>query len=208
MVAHEMFFTEWAPLRRAVAAVRPALVARERLEAAAADWVADDGPLWAGDQLAAALVGVGATIDRRRRPARSGGRARSRGPVPLTSAAQRFLLASHRRDQRARRRATTILAALLVAALMATGVTTALWRATRDQQSATLARQLMAQADAVRPTDPATALRLGLAAAAVHPADDTRSALAAQITTTRFAGAVAGERPSMTPHSPRTGARW
>ena len=56
---------------------------------------------------------------------------------------------------------------------MATGVTTALWRATRDQQSATLARQLMAQADAVRPTDPATALRLGLAAAAVHPADDT-----------------------------------
>ena len=92
---------------------------------------------------------------------------------------------------------------------MATGVTTALWRATRDQQSVTLARQLMAQADAVRPTDPATALRLGLAAAAVHPADDTRSALAAQITTTRFAGAVAeSSRPSMTPHSPRTGARW
>ena len=80
---------------------------------------------------------------------------------------------------------------------MATGVTTALWRATRDQQSATLARQLMAQADAVRPTDPATALRLGLAAAAVHPADDTRSALAAQITTTRFAGALAGEQLSV-----------
>jgi Novel STAND NTPase 1/TIR domain len=197
-VVHEMVLANWPPLRDAIAAIRPRLSTRDRIDATAADWVAAGCPadwdeLWVGDQLAAALVGVGATIDRRDRAFGQSARI-SVGPVPLTSGAQRFLLASHRRDRRARRRATTVLAALLVAALVATGVTTALWRTTRDQQTATLARQLMAQADAVRPTDPATALRLGLAAAAVHPADDTRSALAAQITTTRFAGALADER--------------
>ena len=48
MVAHEMFFTEWAPLRKAVAAVRPALVARRAARGGRRRWVADDGPLWAG----------------------------------------------------------------------------------------------------------------------------------------------------------------
>jgi len=198
---HEMVLANWPPLRDAIAAIRPRLSTRDRIDATAADWVAAGCPadwdeLWVGDQLAAALVGVGATIDRRDRAFGQSARI-SVGPVPLTSGAQRFLLASRRRDRRARRRATTVLAALLVAALVATGVTTALWRTTRDQQTATLARQLMAQADAVRPTDPATALRLGLAAAAVHPADDTRSALAAQVTTSRFAGALAAERLSI-----------
>ena len=74
--------------------------------------------------------------------------------------------------------------------LVAAGVTTVLWRTTRDQQDATTARQLVAQAAAVRGTDPAGAVRLELAAAAIFPGDETRSALAAGLTSSRFAGVL------------------
>lgn len=193
-VAHEQFLAAWEPLREAIAGVRPSLAARQQVDAAATAWATTGGPLWTGDQLAAALENLGTRITSRSRPtgARLGRRPTAvlAGRIPLDGNAEAFLLASERRDRRQRRRATTVLAALLVITLVAAGVTTALWRTTRDQQDLTTARQLVAQAAAVRPTDPAAAVRLELAAATIFPGDETRSAAAAGLTSSRLAGVL------------------
>jgi WD40 repeat protein len=196
-VTHEQFLAAWDPLREVIAGVRPMLAARQQVDAAATAWADTGGPLWTGDQLAAALENVGATITSRSRHARAPRRrlrwaptAVLAGRIPLGPTAEAFLLASERRDRRQRRRATSVLAALLVITLVAAGVTTVLWRTTRDQQDATTARQLVAQAATVRGTDPAGAVRLELAAAAIFPGDETRSALAAGLTSSRFAGVL------------------
>jgi WD40 repeat protein len=62
----------------------------------------------------------------------------------------------------------------------------------QEQQRIATARQLLAQADGARDTDPGAALMLGIAAQQVHPDDMTRASLINAVATTPFVGALAG----------------
>ncbi|MBV9142433.1 MAG: TIR domain-containing protein [Pseudonocardiales bacterium] len=224
-VAHEAFLTAWAPLAQAITAAAAALRARHALEHAAAAWDEQGRPparLWTGGQLAAVVADTGARVQTRRRSsaARPDQRQRpSRWPLrrhrmlvtqrvaDLREEARDFLHASIRRDRFRRRRVTTILSVLLVLALSAAGIAIFQQRAAEEQQRIATARQLVAQADATRDTDPRTALRLGIAAQRIHPDGETQASLVNTLTTTHYAGTLTGlnspvSAVAFSPHGP------
>ena len=193
-VAHEAFLSTWPPLAAAIAEASTALRARRGIEQAADAWVDSGRPadrLWDGGHLAAALDDTGARLERAVPPTRPRHRIVT-NRVDLTEHAQEFLHSSIRRDRRRRRRATTILSLLLVMALVGAGAAVVGQQTATDQRRTAIARQLVTQAEAVRDTDQALALRLGLAARNVHDDPETRSSLAATVTGARTTATVPG----------------
>ncbi len=184
-VAHEAFLSAWPPLAQAITAAASALRARRAVEHAATEWHDNNRPparLWGGGQLAATVTDTGAHIRATTAPADTPPR---RGPsrwmpqrhralvtnrVDLSPKARAFLHASirHDRHRRRRRRTVTVLSVLLILALAA-GVAVVQQRLGQERQRIAAARELVAQADATRDTDPRTALRLGIAAEQIRP---------------------------------------
>lgn len=111
--------------------------------------------------------------------------------VTLSPAAGEFLRASIWRDRHLRRRAVTVLSLLLVAALVAAGIATVQQRTAQSQRRVAIGRQLVAEAEAVRDTDPTTALQLGIAAVRISTGSETRASLVDQLARTRFRATLA-----------------
>ncbi len=212
-VTHEAFLSAWPPLADSIAANVRALRARSTVEHAATEWHDDGQPptrLWTGGQLAASLADTGARLQARSastdRPPRQGGFAR-RLPqrhrvliterVDLSPKAREFLHAGIRRDRFQRRRVNTVLSVLLILALVGAGVAVVRQRAAQQQLRVATARQLIAQADTVRDTDPHTALQLGIAAQRIHPGGETLSRLVNTLMTTHYAGALTAHTDSV-----------
>jgi WD40 repeat protein/energy-coupling factor transporter ATP-binding protein EcfA2 len=175
-VAHEAFLSAWEPLREAIAKNRTALRARRAVEQAAEEWDEHERPrklLWDGSQLAVAVAELGA-----------------RSWVDIGPTARDFLRASIRRDRFRRRRVSTVLLGLLIFALVGFGVAVFQQRAARELQRIATARALISQADAMRETDPRTALLLGIAAERIRPGGEAQAGLVNTLTTTRYAGTL------------------
>ena len=205
-VAHEAFLSAWSPLHDAIVASASALRARRAVEHAATAWHDQGRPssrLWGGGQLAATVDDTGAHIRPGPAPPNTAPPP-TRGPthwlprrhrvlvtdrVDLSVTARDFLHTSIRRDRSRRRRAITV---LLVLALAGAGIVLIQQRAAQEQQRIATARQLVAQAEAVRETDPRTALQLGIAAQRIHPGDETQSSLAAILINNPYAGTLTG----------------
>lgn len=184
-VAHEAILSAWPPLADAIAARASALRTRGAIESAAAEW---DGQgrsrnaMWSGGHLAAAVARVGAHM----RKGVVGTTA-----VQLSDIAREFLSQSIRRDRSRRRRAVTVLSALLVLAVVGATVAVVQRQDAQAQRLVAVGRQLVAQADAIRDSDPRTALQLGLAAYRVNPDAETHAFLVGLVSTTRLAGVIA-----------------
>ncbi len=201
-VAHEKFLSAWPPLTEAIAANVTALRARRAIEHTATEWQDGGRPparLWGGGQLAAVVADTGARVRASGAPPRREGPTRwlprrhrelVTDRVDLSPKAREFLHASIRRDRYRRRRASTVLSVLLVLALVGAGVAVIQQRAAQEQQRIATARQLVAQAEAARNTDPRTALMLGIAAQAIRPTSQTRASLVTTLTTTHYAGTL------------------
>ncbi|WP_256804492.1 TIR domain-containing protein [Frankia sp. ACN10a] len=173
-VVHEALLSVWPPLDAAIREREAALLSEGQVERAAAAW-AHGGPLWDVDRLTAATTILWGSYDR----FRAGGRA----VVNLNNAGQRFLAECHcrveaarHRERRRRRRTIAVLAALLAVTLA--GAATAGWQGVSARQAqhsaeraqrAVIAQALLTRADDVSATDRIRALRLSLAAWAVHP---------------------------------------
>ncbi|EIV94529.1 WD40 repeat-containing protein [Frankia sp. QA3] len=173
-VVHEALLTVWQPLDSAIREREAALLSEGQVERAAAEW-ARGGPLWDVDRLTAATTTLWGSYDR----FRAGGRP----VVNLNNAGRRFLTecnrrveATRRRERKRRRRTIAVLAALLAVTLA--GAATAGWQgasarraqhAAERAQRAVIAQALLTRADDVRATDRIRALRLSIAAWAVHP---------------------------------------
>jgi WD40 repeat protein len=175
-VAHEAFLSAWAPLAEAIAAAASAMRARLAVEQAAGEWDAHGRParrLWEGNQLAAVQDATGA---RPRRPARSS-RMLIGDHVDLSPRAHDFLRSSIRRDRGRRRRVTVVLSALLAAAVSAAGVAFAQQHEALRQQRIADSRQVAAESDALRSTDPVTSALLSVEAFRIAPTIEARSSL-------------------------------
>lgn len=176
--------------------------------------------LWERNQLAAALTDTGACLRTTRRAAgvqlddeRRAAPVRTRWPgllpartrvltadkVELSPRARRFLHASIRRDRRRRARALSIVSVLLFLAVIAAGVAL-LQRQTAQQQKlaaegmerVAIAHGLVARADAIRDSDPRTALQLGIAAQHIHADDETQASLVNTLTATHYEATLPG----------------
>ncbi|MGH3810976.1 MAG: TIR domain-containing protein, partial [Pseudonocardiaceae bacterium] len=225
-VAHEALLSAWPPLAEAITAARSALRARRAVEHATTEWdhhKRAPGRLWERGQLAAALADTGAQINPagHSRAAPSTGAPSSAGApsapgtrrpmrwwprrprvlvtdrVELSPNARAFLLASVRRDRRRRGRATTILSMLLILALTAAGIAVVQRQAATQQQRLAIARQLVAQAETARASDPRTALLLGTAAQRIHSDAQIRTSLVTTLANTRYAGTLTGHTGSV-----------
>ncbi|MBB5781794.1 nSTAND1 domain-containing NTPase [Nonomuraea jabiensis] len=162
-ISHEALLHAWPRLREWIDADRVGLLVRQRLTDDATAWQAagrDDSHLYRGSRLAAAEEWHGCADDQTVEGA--------------------FLAAAHRRRQRDTRRRRRLTAAL--AALAVTAVAAAIFavdqagRATRQAAQAVSAR-LGAEADAVRPNDPALAAHLALAALQAADTPQARNAV-------------------------------
>jgi energy-coupling factor transporter ATP-binding protein EcfA2 len=209
-VAHEAFLSAWPPLRDAIAASACALRARRAVEHAATSWHENGRPssrLWGGGQLAAAVADTGVHFHIGQAPPhvpppspRCGlvrwlphrHRVLVTDRVDLSLTSREFLHTSIRRDRFRRRRAVTVLSMLLVGVLVGAGLAVIGQQAAQAQQRIAIARQLMAQADVVRDTDPHTALQFGVAAQRIYPSPETQSSLVYTLTNTRYAGTLTG----------------
>jgi hypothetical protein len=213
-VTHEAFLSAWPPLAGAITAAASALRMRRAVEQAATEWDENGRPssrLWERGQLAAAVNDTGARLrpagqsSSRRPPAVTsslprqplgwlprGNRVLVADMVELSQRARTFLHASIRLDRRRRRRATTILSVLLVLAITAAGVAVNQQRAAQHQQRVATAGGLVAQADAVRDSDPRTALLLGIAARHIDPNGETQAGLVTTLTATHYAATLTG----------------
>jgi type II secretory pathway pseudopilin PulG len=98
----------------------------------------------------------------------------------------------HRRTMRLARGGATALAVFLIAALVAAVVAVGQRNQAREQARIATARQLIAQADAVRLTDPRSALLLSIAAHRIYANNETRSNLVNGITTTQYIRTLTG----------------
>ncbi|WP_163550494.1 nSTAND1 domain-containing NTPase [Candidatus Frankia nodulisporulans] len=173
-VVHEALLTAWQPLDSAIREREAALFTEGQVERAAAAW-ARGGPLWGADRLTAAttvLWGAHGQFGKGAEPV-----------VNLNRAGRQFLAACNqraeseaRRVRLRRRRVVSLLSIALVVALTAAALAAVQTAYARNAQRgadrariATLARSLLTAADDIRGTDRVKALRLALAAAAVHP---------------------------------------
>jgi WD40 repeat protein len=119
----------------------------------------------------------------------------------LNPAASAFLAASTEQERRAARRgrALRVGLAVLVILTFAGAIVAFIQRSdAKDQQRLAIARQLVAQADAARDTNPRTALLLGIAAQRIHPNGETQASLVNTLTTTRYTGTLTGYNDQVT----------
>jgi WD40 repeat protein len=180
-VAHEAFLAAWPPLQNAIRLTAAGLRARGDVDRAAAQWERARRPasrLWVGGQLAAVLSETGARLRRSELISER---------VELGPPARAFLRASLRHDRWLRWRVITVLSVLLVVALLAAGYAINQKGVAEDQQLIATSRQLMAQADAARATDPRTALRLGIAAERLAPSPAAEASLVDTLSHTSYA---------------------
>jgi WD40 repeat protein len=127
----------------------------------------------------------------------------------LTDAQRAFLDAgihAENRGKRQRRLVLATLSGLLILALVLTSVAfiqqhsaQEQQRIATEQQRIATARLLIAQAETARDTNPRLALLLGIAAEGVHPGVEAQSGLIRTLTTTRYAGTLAGADDSVGP---------
>lgn len=112
-----------------------------------------------------------------------------------------------RQHKRTKRLASAALVSLVLLALLASvaGVVALQQRdqartqrdLARLQSRVATARQLLAQADSARETDPRTALLLGIAAHRFHPDGSTQSGLVRTLSTNRYAGTLTGHEEAV-----------
>jgi WD40 repeat protein len=175
-LSHEALITSWPRLRGWIEEDRERLRHHRRLTEAAQSWQdlgRDPGSLYRGTRLAHAEEFFG----------------RSEQHNELTSSEQTFLTAAleardaERRDaSRTTRRARRLIAALcatLAVALVAGLFAGQQRRSSQEQATDTAARRVAGVADAMRTTDPRTAILLSIAAWRIAPLTETRSALLA-----------------------------
>ena len=182
-VAHEAFLSAWPPLQDAIERTARGLRARTDIDRAARQWEDDGRPvarLWEGGQLKAALADTGCRLERSTLVSKV---------VDLGPQAGAFLRAGIRR--RRRRRRVAALAAVVVLTLVATGFGLVQQRAAADRQRVETSRQLIAQAEAARSTNPRTALLLDIAAEQLAPSAAARSGLVDTLTHTRYSRTLA-----------------
>ncbi|HEU0088610.1 MAG TPA: TIR domain-containing protein [Pseudonocardiaceae bacterium] len=211
-VAHEAFLSAWPPLAEAIAANAATLRARREVEHAALEWNSHDRPsdrLWSGGQLAAAVTDLGARSGSGAMPADVTPQRRLTHWLPcrhrtlvtdridLSRTARDFLCASIRHGRSRRRWAVTVLSVLLVLTLVTAGVAVVQQRLAQQRQQIATARQLVAEAEAARGTDPRAATLLGLAAYRIHPDGETRSSLVNTLAAGPYAGTLTGHRGSV-----------
>ncbi|MGH3753978.1 MAG: WD40 repeat domain-containing protein [Pseudonocardiaceae bacterium] len=209
-VAHEAFLSAWPPLAEAITTSGAALRVRRAVDHAASEWHEHGRSpdwLWVGGQLAAAVAVIDARIcpADAAPPGRQGwSRWLSRRQVLVTdrvdldAQARDFLHASMRHDRYLRRRLIIGLSGLVVVALAAAGVAVYQRVEAQHQQRIATARQLIAQADASRETDPRTALLLGIAAEGIRSGGEAQASLATTLITTRYAGTLADHADPVT----------
>jgi WD40 repeat protein/energy-coupling factor transporter ATP-binding protein EcfA2 len=184
-IAHEALIRHWPRLREWLTEDREGLRIHRQLTDATHSWESvdrDPGALYRGARLA--IANDLAT----RNPALT---TRERDFLHASTAVETSELATARRRTRRLRRLVALLATLLLVA----GTTTVL--AVRAQDSATqqrnvaIARKVVSDAAALRATNPALALQLGLAAYRLAPVRDTRDNLLSTFATpyvTRLTG--------------------
>ncbi|MEV6940687.1 hypothetical protein AB0N07_01410 [Streptomyces sp. NPDC051172] len=173
-LAHEALINSWPRLRGWIDEDRERLRHHRRLTEAARTWQElgrDPGTLYRGTHLVRAEDFFG-------RPGQQG---------ELTSSERAFLTAAldareaeRRAATRTTRRARRLVAALsgtLAVALIAGLVAWQQHRTSRQEATDTAARRVAAVADAMRTTDPRTAMLLSVAAWRIAPLPETRSAL-------------------------------
>ncbi|HEX4103083.1 MAG TPA: TIR domain-containing protein [Pseudonocardiaceae bacterium] len=191
-VAHEALLTEWGSLDAALSNISAALRTARAVEQAAAEWISAGRPeyfLWDDKRLTATLATLGMAAHNIDLPTPS--------IVTLDDDAQAFLKATARRvnmaKERGRRRRVAVIAVLSVLTLAASVIAIFAVHqqrvAFRQQQIATV-RQLITQANAIRDTDPRTALLLGIAAESISPGHEALASLVNTLTTTRYAGTL------------------
>ncbi|ELP66628.1 DNA-binding helix-turn-helix protein [Streptomyces turgidiscabies Car8] len=174
-LAHEALITCWPRLREWVEADRERLRHHRQLTDAARTWLEHDrdaGTLYRGTRLARAEE-LFAGDDR--------------GYDGLTSEERAFLVTAaeqrateERAATRARRRSRTLTASLcaVLAVALVVGLTAVRLRQDSEKQTTdTAARRVAAVADALRTTDPRTAMLLGVAAWRLSPLPESRRAL-------------------------------
>ncbi|MFJ2898979.1 hypothetical protein ACIO87_29305 [Streptomyces sp. NPDC087218] len=164
-LSHEAVLTAWPRLRRWIDEDRDRLRAQRRLTEAALTWEAldrDDGSLYRGVRLASTEQQFSGHED------------------DLAPVEREFLTAgtAARHRERARRRTRTAVGSvLLVLSLVATLVAWQQNRSGEQRRVEAEARRAAAVADSLRLSDPATAMRLGLASWRAADLPETRSAL-------------------------------
>ncbi|MDX3709190.1 helix-turn-helix domain-containing protein [Streptomyces europaeiscabiei] len=174
-LAHEALITCWPRLREWIEADRERLRHHRQLTDAARTWLEHDrdpGTLYRGTRLARAEE-LFAGDDR--------------GYDGLTSEESAFLVTAaeqrateERAAARARRRSRTLTASLcaVLAVALVVGLTAVRLRQDSEKQTTdTAARRVAAVADALRTTDPRTAMLLGVAAWRLSPLPESRRAL-------------------------------
>jgi WD40 repeat protein len=192
-IAHEALLTAWPPLDNAISEQSVALHTVRSVERAAAEWVDADRAehfLWDVERVDSTLTNLTLPTDQVGAGTET---------VDIPTDARTFLLASHDRamvtrekENRTRRRRVTSLTALAVVAVTAAVV--AFYQAIQanSQRDTATARSLTAQAEAVRDTSPELALKLGVAAQAVHADSKTTASLADTLTGTNYLTTITG----------------
>ncbi len=178
-IAHEQLLTAWPPLAGAIAAADTLRLQTTTAEAAET-WEQHGRPadyLWELNRAATA--------------------ARTLTPDTLTSTTQAFLTASHRHGVRRRRRAIALLTAFVLLVTAGGATATVEWVTTRAQRQEALrqqrlatARGLLVQAEQLRGSDPAQALKLNLAAEHLASTFETRASLAAMLVATPWIASI------------------
>ncbi|GAB3979918.1 hypothetical protein GCM10029978_076590 [Actinoallomurus acanthiterrae] len=113
----------------------------------------------------------------------------------LGDTARAFLddsISAQTRGIRVRQAAIGVLATLMVLVLVAGTLAVISARNADRQRTLAVSRALVAQADAIRGSDPQLALRLGVAAARIHGGDQASSSLVNTLLTDRYAGIITG----------------
>ncbi|MDX3639232.1 helix-turn-helix domain-containing protein [Streptomyces sp. MB09-02B] len=174
-LAHEALITCWPRLREWIDADRERLRHHRQLTDAARTWLQHDrdpGTLYRGTRLARAeelFAGEARDYD---------GLTSEETAFLVTAAEQRA--SEERAATRARRRSRTLVASLcaVLAVALVVGLTAVRLRQDSEQQTTdAAARRVAAVADALRTTDPRTAMLLGVAAWRISPLPDSRRAL-------------------------------
>ena len=179
-ITHEALLHAWPRLRQWIDTDRAGNLIRQHLDETATVWDRggrDTAGLYRGNRLEEALNW-----------------ATSRPPESdLSPVASAFLTTSTRQERRAARLRRTTLVVLSVLVLVASGAAVVAFHQQRialHQQRIATVHQLITQADAVRETDPRTALLLGMAAERIGPGGEAQASLVNILTTTRYAGTL------------------
>jgi WD40 repeat protein len=176
-ISHEVLLTAWPLLRDTwLAESRADRIVRTRLHSAAAEWTRDSRDpsyLYSGSLLEAATdTAARASANPVRYP-------------PLSESERDFLQASDRARRRRVRRRRTFTASLMALVVCFAAAAVLALQASRNaaqQRDDAVARQLIAQSEAVGDSNPAIAKLDSIAAWRIHPSDDARYAMLAAAT--------------------------